>query len=31
MEWIFLSSFCHQEVFGFDTKQNDLEQSATII
>ena len=31
MEGISLSWFCHQEVFGFDKKQNDLEQLATII
>ena len=31
MEKISLSLFCHQEVFGFDAKKNDLEQLATVI
>ena len=31
IEEISLSLFCRQEVFGFDTKQNDQEQLATII
>ena len=30
MERISLSLFSHQGMFGFDTKQNDLEQLATI-
>ena len=31
MERISFSLFCHQEVFGFDKKQIDLEQFATVI